>query len=298
MERRPLLDRILRTPEGRLLIGWRLTLWLSLTIAVSGVAGLVIPGGFLAGSVALLLGAVVAGIMLLAMDGRAPGALGFYMHPRAMAEIALGTVLGASVALAVVAVMALTGGLRWSPQEGSLVGWLLGGLGAWGFLMIPAAAEEALVRGYPLQALAERWGPGIPLAVTAAAFGALHLSNPGVTVIGTTNVMAAGVFLGIVYLRSGSLWWATGAHVGWNWAHGYVADVPVSGLELLDAPFYEGATRGPAWLGGGAFGPEGSIVATVLLGGVCVWCWRAKWLRPSEAARAARPLALIGERIA
>ena len=296
MERRPLLDRILRTAQGRLLLGWRLSLFLAVTISMSGVIVVVIPGGLVSGSLALLLGSLTAGTLLLALDGRSPGALGFYLHPRALAEGALGTALGIAVALSVVGVIALSGGLRWSTQEGSAIGWLAGGVGALAFLAIPAAAEEALLRGYPLQALAEKWGPWVPLAITAALFGALHLSNPGVTAIGTLNVMAAGVFLGIVYLRTGSLWWATGVHLGWNWTHGYVADVPVSGLELLDAPLYEGVMQGPGWLGGGGFGPEGSLVATALVVGASVWCWRTKWLRPSEVAVGARPLALIAER--
>jgi len=198
------------------------------------------------------------------------------------------------VALAVVGALFVVGGVRWVAQDGSAAGWLAGGLGALGFLALPAAAEEALLRGYPLQALTEAWGPAMALAATSLIFGALHLSNPGVTVMGTLNVIVAGVFLGVVYLRTASLWWATGAHLGWNWAHGYVADVPVSGLELLDAPLYDGVMQGPAWLGGGGFGPEGSLVSTALLAAASLWCWRTKWLRPSGAALEARPLAVIG----
>jgi hypothetical protein len=129
------------------------------------------------------------------------------------------------------------------------------------------------------------------LVVTSGVFGALHLTNPNVTVIGTLNVTVAGAFLGVVYLKTLSLWWATGAHLGWNWTHGYLADVPVSGLELIDAPLYEGVVSGPQWLGGGAFGPEGSLLATAVLFVATVLCWRARWLRPDEAVLAARPLA-------
>ena len=288
-----MLDPVLRTAQGRLRLGWRLALFMAVTISVTSITGVVLPSGALTGSIALLLGSVFAGAFLLALEGRPPGSLGFYVRPRALAETALGLALGTAVALAVVAGIASSGGLRWSTQEGSLIGWLLGSLGALAFLALPAAAEEALFRGYPFQALAEAWGSGLSLAFTAVVFGAVHRGNPGVTAIGTLNVMAAGVLLGIVYLRTASLWWATGVHLGWNWSHGYLADVPVSGLELLDAPFYEGVMRGPGWLGGGAFGPEGSLVASLLVVAASAWCWRTKWLRPSEAAVLARPLALI-----
>ena len=296
MERRPPLDRVLRTAEGRLLLGWRLALFLVLTFSVQGVLTALLPSWLLAGTIAVLVGAVVAGVALLALEGRSPGALGFYVRWSALSESGLGLMLGTAVALAVVFLIALSGGLRWASDEGTALDWVFGGLGALAFLALPAAAEEALFRGYPFQALTQSWGPLASLAVTAVLFAGLHLGNPGVTVIGTLNVMAAGVFLGVVYLRTSSLWWATGVHLGWNWATGYLADVPVSGLELLDAPLYEGVPRGPDWLGGGGFGPEGSIVATAVMIGASVWCWRAKWLRSSEAAIAVRPLVLIEER--
>jgi hypothetical protein len=72
----------------------------------------------------------------------------------------------------------------------------------------------------------------------------------------------------------------------------------VSGLELLDAPLYDGLVRGPDWLGGGAFGPEGSLVATFVVTAAAIVCWRAPWLRPSAVALAARPLALPPGRLA
>ena len=293
MEHRSILDSIAKTPGGRLRLGWRLLLFVVVTVVGGGALAVLLPPNPLSQSFALLVSSVAAGALLLAMEGRGAGALGFYTGWTAVPESALGLALGTAVALAVVVVIFAVGGVHWIGQEGSPLGWLAAGLGALGFLAVPAAAEEALLRGYPLQALAERWGPGAALVVTALIFGALHRANPGVTWIGTLNVAVAGFFLGVVYLRTGSLWWATGAHLGWNWAHGFVADVPVSGLELLDAPLYEGAMQGPAWLGGGAFGPEGSLVSTLLLAGASAWCWHTKWLRPSEAAVKARPLALI-----
>lgn len=294
MERRPTLDFVLRTHEGRFRLGWRLTFFVLGAASFGLVLGLLLPAGLLTGSIALLCGSVAAGVLLLELDRRPAGSLGFYLRPRAVKEAASGLLLGLVVALAVVACLFLTGGVRWSAQEGSALEWVMGALGALAFLALPAAAEEALLRGYPLQALAEAWGPAAALGVTSLVFGALHLSNPGISGIAVLNVVAAGVFLGVIYLRTASLWWATGAHLGWNWAHGYLADVPVSGLELMDAPFYDGVMQGPAWLGGGGFGPEGSVVSTLLIGAAVVWCWRTKWLRASEAALAVRPLIVKG----
>jgi membrane protease YdiL (CAAX protease family) len=293
MERRPRLDWLLRTDEGRVRVGWRLALYFIVAAAVYIAASVALPEWFLSGSIAMLAGAITAGVVVLSLDGRRPGALGFFAGPRAAVESLYGLVLGGSAGLLVVVVLFAVGGLRWTADDGSAVDWVAGSLGALGVLLLPAAAEEALLRGYPLQALAEAWGPIAALAVTGLLFGALHLGNPNVTILAILNVVVAGLFLGVVYLRTASLWWATGAHLAWNWTTGYLADVPVSGLELLDAPLYEGVVKGPDWLGGGSFGPEGSLITMVLLAGVVVWCWRTDRLRPSEVALGMRPLVVI-----
>jgi membrane protease YdiL (CAAX protease family) len=291
MERTPETAWFLRGPDGRLQLGWRLLFFALVTFSLGAVATLVLPLGQVAGSAALLVGALAAGVFVLALEGRPAGALGFHVARESAVESGLGLALGVGVGGVVVAAIAVAGGIEWTPEPGTAAAWLVGSLGALLFLVLPAAAEETLLRGYPLQALAETWGAWPAIAVTAAAFGALHLGNPSVTVTGVLNIAAAGVLLGVIYLKTLSLWWATGAHLGWNWAQGYLADVPVSGLELMDAPFYDGLVRGPAWLGGGSFGPEGSVVATGVVVAASVVCWRARWLRPSTAAIAARPLA-------
>ncbi len=148
---------------------------------------------------------------------------------------------------------------------------------AWGSLWLftlPAAAEEALMRGYLFQALVEAWGGLWGLGITSFLFALLHLGNPNTSWIGLANIVVAGLFLGVVYLKTASLWWATGAHLGWNWSHGFLSDLPVSGLEIVDAPLLEPVIRGPDWLTGGSFGPEGSVLATLILGLSAVAIWR------------------------
>jgi membrane protease YdiL (CAAX protease family) len=285
------LATILKEPGGRVRLGWRLSLFVVLTALVAVATAVLLPPGMLTGSFALLVGAGAAGTAVLALDGRPPAALGFHVGRSALPESGLGLVLGCVVAAVVVALMATLGVLDWAAEEGGAAAWIAGAAGALFFLAVPAAAEEVLLRGYPIQAIAEVRGPLPALVVTSAVFGALHLTNPNVTMIGTLNVTVAGAFLGVVYLKTLSLWWATGAHLGWNWTHGYLADVPVSGLELMDAPLYDGVVSGPAWLGGAAFGPEGSLLATAVVVAATVLCWKARWLRPSEASLRARPLA-------
>ena len=62
------------------------------------------------------------------------------------------------------------------------------------------------------------------------------------------------------------MWTAFGAHLGWNATLAALA-APVSGLPF-DIPYIDYRMGGPAWLTGGAFGPEGGLLATVaLIGG-------------------------------
>ena len=284
---------LLRTEAGRLRLGWRILTFLVIA-AVITIAGVIVsPPSVLSQSAAVLAGAVVAGWLLLASDARGPGALGFHLGGAGLRETAAGLALGVFIGALAVALIGVAGGLRWTAESGSVSGWVVGGVGAMSFLLLPAAAEEALLRGYPLQSLAESWGPGWALAITSCLFGLAHLGNPGITALAVVNVAAAGLWLGVIYVRTASLWWATGAHLGWNWTQGYAADLPVSGLELLDAPYYESVVQGPDWLGGGSFGPEGSVLVTVVLVLSTAVCWRTGFLRPSPEARRAQPLVLV-----
>jgi membrane protease YdiL (CAAX protease family) len=284
---------VLTGTGGRLRLGWRLLFFLVIATLVWMIVGMLLPAGIQSGSAALLLGALSGGWATLALDGRPPGALGFYSNPLAGREAVLGLALGVAVAMVVVFAIAVFGGLRWSAQTGTAGAWVVGSASSMLFLALPAAAEEALLRGYPLQALAEAWGPSAALLVTSITFGAVHFGNPEVTGLGLANIAAAGLLLGAVYLRTGSLWWSTGVHLGWNWGHGYLADVPVSGLEILDAPFYDGVAQGPNWLSGGGFGPEGSVLATVVVLAAAAACWWGPWLRPGAEALSKSPLAVM-----
>ena len=127
----------------------------------------------------------------------------------------------------------------------------------------PAAlTEELLLRGYPFTVLRARWGVPAAMAVTATIFGLLHLSNPGARPMAIANVMAAGVFLAGVRVVTRSLAAAWAAHFAWNWTLSGGFHAAVSGLPF-GAPGYQLVDTGPDWLSGGAWGPEGGVLAAV-----------------------------------
>ena len=309
-------ENILKSKDGRLGLVWRILLFFVITILLTSLIQML---GFFAAKVflaakgfavedflqfhenyyrtsalissgAMLIGSLVSGYILLSRDGRGFSALGFYVHRVSLIETSTGLGFGILLGLVVVILMALSGGLSWHQEPGVWLDWFVQGGAALIFLALPAAAEEAFLRGYPLQALAEFFGPAWAVFVTSVVFAFLHISNPGLTGLAFLNLISAGILLGVVYIRTGSLWWATGVHLGWNWAHGYIADVPVSGLELMDAPFYEAVSLGPDWLGGGIFGPEGSVIATFIILLTATVLWLGPWLTPSVQAVSAKPL--------
>lgn len=257
----------------------RLALFGFLTAVLTFAAGFVLPaGGLVAGAGTLGFAAVVAGWVLLRHDGRPPGALGLVPDRRALAETGAGLGAGVAVAGLTMTAMAALGGLEWGPDGAgfTVAAWASEGVRSLGWLAIPAAAEEVLLRGYVLGATAAVVGPGWALAATSVTFGALHAANPGAGPLALAGVTAAGLFLGALDLRSGSLWPAVGAHLGWNWALAFLGDVPVSGLEVADAPGFDGLATGPSWLGGGAFGVEASVVAVAVLTAAAAAVWRRR----------------------
>ncbi len=127
-----------------------------------------------------------------------------------------------------------------------------------------ALFEELLLRGYPTKIIDEAAPRFFAVAIPSVLFGLLHLTNPGTTWLSTINITLAGALLGLVYLKSGSIWLAAGLHLGWNFAQGPLFGLGVSGLNG-----YPTLLRGyPAghWLwSGGDFGLENSLIATILM---------------------------------
>ncbi len=102
-------------------------------------------------------------------------------------------------------------------------------------------------------------------AVQAAAFAALHAGNPHVTPLALVNIGLAGAVLGWLFWSGGGLAGAWAFHAFWNWGLSALG-LPVSGMALgmpLVATGVAGAGR--PLLSGGAFGPEGSLVSTLVL---------------------------------
>ncbi|HMU60744.1 MAG TPA: CPBP family intramembrane metalloprotease [Gemmatimonadales bacterium] len=179
-----------------------------------------------------------------------------------------GMAVGLAAAALAMALGLPAAGASWTLGDGSMLDWLRSaGLTA-AALSLPALSEEVIFRGVPLVLLAGVLGRWPAVVATSLLFGLSHLGNPDVTVLGLANISLAGMLLGAVFFSPGGIWAAWGAHLGWNLSLAALG-APVSGLPLA-IPVLEYHPGGPAWVSGGAFGPEGGILASVAMIGAII----------------------------
>jgi uncharacterized protein len=178
--------------------------------------------------------------------------------PYALRELGAGVLIGALLLSLTVAVLAalgvyqVTGDNGWPAMLATVPGFILA-----------AVLEEVVMRGIVFRILEQSLGSWIAIALSAVIFGALHLFNPGATLLNAGAVMLeAGIMLAAAYMLTRRLWLCMGIHFAWNFTQGGIFSAAVSGgatKGLLQAKLL-----GADWLTGGAFGVEGSAVALVV----------------------------------
>lgn len=223
--------------------------------------------------------------VLTAFCERRPlGSVGLAFHGRWGRELGLGIILGAAMILAVAALertfrLAHFGLNSLSPAHA-----LSSGVFYSLTLAMAATNEELVFRGYPFQRLVEAITPAGGIAVASALFGLAHLGNAHHTWISTVNTALVGVPLAIAYLRTRSLWMPVGIHFTWNFVLGFVIGLPVSGFAFPES-LLQAQVHGAAWLTGAAYGPEGSVLATMVIVGATIYVLLSKRIYVSEEMR-------------
>jgi membrane protease YdiL (CAAX protease family) len=130
-------------------------------------------------------------------------------------------------------------------------------------LLFGAVGEEMMFRGYAFQLLVGRFGAWAMILPFAILFAAPHLLNPNQTLLGALNTALWGVMLGYAWLRSGDLWLPIGLHAAWNISLALLG-ANLSGFTMSVTGI---AMRWnvPDVIGGGAYGPEGGLLTTLVL---------------------------------
>lgn len=210
---------------------------------------------------AFLLVAVATWITVRTTERRAFGDVGFGLAPGWWREALFGLAFGVATLSAAVLPMALAGWMDGDYQT------LAADLPIWfAFWVVAAAFEELLARGFLFQALESGLGRVLATILTSALFAALHRNNDNVSMLAMANTFVAGILLAIAYLRTRTLWLATGIHVGWNFAMGTLLGLPVSGITIARSDALMRSTEtGPDLATGGTYGPEGGLAALVAI---------------------------------
>ncbi|CAN5258582.1 type II CAAX endopeptidase family protein [soil metagenome] len=138
------------------------------------------------------------------------------------------------------------------------------------FIIIPftvaftvAIFEEILIRGIVFRIVEEKLGSYISLILSAIIFGALHLMNKESSFISAACVaVEGGLLLGAAYIYSRNLWLPIAIHFAWNFMQSGIFGAITSGNEKTNSLLTTQMT-GPELITGGAFGPEGTIQATL-----------------------------------
>jgi membrane protease YdiL (CAAX protease family) len=280
------LKQVFINSAGRLRSGWRLLVFVLVLVILSLLFGAVtkkvfelavqfVPSSGVARYLENLLFRLIFLIVsLLAgfictrfLEGLPWRALGLWFHEKWARDFLLGSVIGVvSLALAT-AIATAGGGLSFTISPRTALVQVVKTLVFSALLFIFAAlAEEALFRGYPLQTMTRAGLITLGVLVTSIAFAAVHIENPNFkTGLPVLNLLFAGVWLAVAYLRTRSLWFPLGVHWAWNWALGSLFGLPVSGANLAPYPLLRGTDLGPAWLTGGSFGIEGGLACTITL---------------------------------
>jgi membrane protease YdiL (CAAX protease family) len=133
--------------------------------------------------------------------------------------------------------------------------------------------EELLFRGYGFQVLLAAAGPYATIVPIGIVFALLHSSNPNATWFGLANTAGFGILFGYAYLRSRDLWLPIGLHMGWNFTLPLFG-VNLSGLKINVTGYEMAWTAGALW-SGGEYGPEASILTSVVVFVLLAYLWKA-----------------------
>jgi membrane protease YdiL (CAAX protease family) len=158
-------------------------------------------------------------------------------------------------------------------------------------IAIAALLEELVFRGVLFRILERGFGSSVALWLQALAFGAVHLGNVDTDAVQTVTTMLSvtlcGAMWACLYVHMRNLWVVAAHHAGWNLAIA-LSGAPLSGTEDWGGlALLEIRDLGPAWLSGGAFGPENSVISLCVMAIAIALMVRLaqrrdRWLKPER----------------
>jgi membrane protease YdiL (CAAX protease family) len=247
---------------------WRIIMFCTVLFAVSFALltplAAIDPAGKIPQLLTLVLATLIASYIMTRFVHRKPfGAFGLTLHPSTHRELLSGLAMG-FLMMAGVFVVECSLGMAVVTPRGMPVATILSLvlLGGCEFFLA-ASIEELWFRGYLFQVLIQ-WITLIPaIAVMGVLFALAHGFNPGVGIVAYVNIALVSITLSLAYYKTRGLWMPIGLHFAWNFAQTTIFGFPTSGIAPAGHSLLELTQSGPDWVTGGAFGPEGGILATL-----------------------------------
>ena len=139
-------------------------------------------------------------------------------------------------------------------------------------VLLQSGAEEIADRCYLYQKLRRRYRhPAVAIITSSAVFAALHLLNPGITVLSVVQLIVTGLIFSLFVYYFDSLWAAIMMHTGWNFTQSIVFGLPNSGMVSKYSLFkLDAASARNGLFYNVGFGVEGSLGAVIILIGMLV----------------------------
>jgi membrane protease YdiL (CAAX protease family) len=207
-----------------------------------------------------LVFALVATAIFAMFEQRGLGAYGLPLRRAAGANTWEGFIAGLAMAGAVAMGMYLLGGMQIHGLAMTGQALAMAGLAWLGANVLVGLAEELWFRAYFLQSLWKSIGFWPASIVIAAIFAALHyFFKEGENVWDVITLVSLSMMLCYSVKRTGTLWFAVGFHIAFDFMQFFVIGSPNGNLipqgRLFDVTF-----NGPAWLTGGVLGTEASFL--------------------------------------
>lgn len=265
---------------GQLRCGWRALLFAAIYLPLSILLFKIIAGLFftqeqlnkypLLESVILGLAAIPAylgtgGWIAARYEHLTPRTLGLSLDESWLSRVGGGFLGGIAVVLLFLGTLRAAGIATFTGHAPAAHEWVMIGFAAL-CLLVDAAATVIIAQGYIFQTLLR--GMGIPLALLCSVLcylaylmlgdAAKYISHPFLGVTIAISILT----LGMLYLRSGSLWLPIGLYAGWNFGLALFSLPLGDPTPIYPAPF-TATLHGYPLLVGGKIGPESGAFAAL-----------------------------------
>ena len=263
----PLLDRALAALAGALALGTALT-----------------AANISLGELELFLTALICTSLFAYYEGRRVDSYGLPLELAFGARTWEGALAGVIMAGAVALGMYALGGLqvRGFATTGSA---LVLAAGAWLIANVCiGVAEEFWYRSYFLQSLWKGIGFWPASIVIALVFTADHyFYKTGENIWDVITLVSLSLLMCYAVLRTGTLWFAVGFHVAFDYMQLFVIGTP-NGAQLPVGRLLDVQFSGPDWLTGGVLGTEASFLMYPMIAALWLYVW---WRYPASSPRTA-----------